>query len=67
MKPEKPRVQMPGLQRNRIPGGKAARAAGPQNLSGTIRSEDHDRANRRALRPQKKLYQSADWLHYMIM
>jgi hypothetical protein len=28
---------MPGLQRNRIPGDKAARAAGPQNLSGTMR------------------------------
>jgi hypothetical protein len=28
---------MPGVQRNRIPGGKAARATGPQNLSGTMR------------------------------
>jgi hypothetical protein len=31
------RDQMPGVQRNRISGRQAARAAGPQNLSGTLR------------------------------
>src|ERR1700754_47813 len=28
---------MPGLQGNRVPGSQAARAAGPQNLSGAVR------------------------------
>jgi hypothetical protein len=40
-------VQMSGMQRNRIPGGKAARRTGPQNLSGTMREMRRQRVDYR--------------------